>query len=211
MASELRSSEFQNWENLRFKTHSTLVPEFGPKKSRPLYVDNSLLNFMPYVPFIVKQMKCTLTRRGIARISADALFFTLQKSWSWNPCSRRQSIAPSVGILYLHILYIADILKKKIKSKILMRCKDFMAQVNYCKRGQGPCEFNLPVQQEQFSWKNILICIRWTILRNRLLQNTRKLWCTSTPETCCTTSGKNHLKHRTKNTYLILASIDIQE
>jgi len=25
------------------------VPEFGPKKSRPLYVDNSLLNFMPYV------------------------------------------------------------------------------------------------------------------------------------------------------------------
>jgi len=55
------------------------VPEFGPKKIRPLYVDNSLLNIMPYVQFIVKQMKCTLTGRGIARISADALFLMLQK------------------------------------------------------------------------------------------------------------------------------------
>jgi hypothetical protein len=147
MATELRSSEFQNWENLRIKARSILAPEFGPNKSRPLYVNNSLPNFMPYIQFIVKQMKCTMTRRGIARISADALYLMLQKNWSWNPCSRRQSIAPSVAILYLHILYISDILKK-IKSKILMRCTDFMAQVNYCKRGQDPCEVNLPVQQE---------------------------------------------------------------
>ena len=55
-------------------------------------------------------------------------------------CSKCRNSLPS------HPLYIRYI--EKIKSKILMRCTDFMAQVNYCKRGQGPCEFNLPVQQE---------------------------------------------------------------
>jgi hypothetical protein len=60
---------------LRKFTRSILVPEFAPKKSRPVYVDNSLLNFMPYVQLIVKQMKCTLTRRRISRI----IFYVAKK------------------------------------------------------------------------------------------------------------------------------------
>jgi len=91
-------------------------------------------------------MKCTFTRRGIARISADALFLCCKKlvlkSTFQSPiyCPKCRNSLPS------HPLYIRYI--EKIKSKILMRCTDFMAQVNYCKRGQGPCEFNLPVKHE---------------------------------------------------------------
>ena len=77
IATELRGSEFQNWENLWTENCSILVPEFGPKKSRPP-IYNFLLHFMSYVQLIVKQMKCTLTRRGTTRISADTLFFMLQ-------------------------------------------------------------------------------------------------------------------------------------
>jgi len=92
-----------------------------------------------------------LSRRGIARISADVLFFMLQKKIGLEIHVPGVNLLLQVSQFFTFITFtpfIYPIYWKKIKSKILMRRAGFMAQVNYCKRGQGPCEFNLPVQQE---------------------------------------------------------------
>jgi hypothetical protein len=163
---------------------------------------------MPYVQFIVKRIKRTSTGRGIARISSDPLFFMLQKYWSWNPCSKRQSIAPSVTILYLHILYISDILKK-IKSKILMRCIDFMAQVNYCKRGQGHVSLTLQSSRNNSSGKTYSYDEQfWETVYPKTLVNfgVLPLW-----KHVVLRRAKIISRIAQKNTYLIPASTDIQE
>jgi hypothetical protein len=112
------------------------VPEFGPKESIPVHVDNVLLNFMPRVQFDVEKIKCTLTRRGTTRISADVLFWMLHTKLVLETmlqapiyCSKCRNYLPS------HPLYIRYI-ERNQDSKILMRDTDFMAQDNFCKRGQ---------------------------------------------------------------------------